>query len=61
MLVTILACTAGVMAVVLLGEDGGPQLTSSVSLYEFLGYSLMVAAMILAMRVLVIIFRPGQR
>jgi ubiquinone biosynthesis protein len=60
-LVTILACTAGIMGVVLLGKPGGPRITESVNMFEFLGYALLVAAMILAMRVLVLIFRPGQR
>jgi ubiquinone biosynthesis protein len=60
-LVTILASTAGVMGVTLLGRAGGPQLTDSVSAFQFMGYALLVGAMMLAMRVLVIIFRPGQR
>jgi ubiquinone biosynthesis protein len=59
-LVTILASTAGIMGVTLLGRPGGPQLTDSVSAFQFMGYALLVAAMMLAMRVLVIIFRPGQ-
>jgi ubiquinone biosynthesis protein len=60
-LVTILALAAGIMGVTLLGRGGGPQLTESVSAFQFMGYGLLVGAMMLAMRVLVIIFRPGQR
>jgi ubiquinone biosynthesis protein len=41
-----------------IGQDGGPNVTDTVSMFEFIGYSLLVAAMILAMRVLVLIFRP---
>ena len=46
------------MAVLLLGLRGGPTVTSRVSLYPFLGYCLLVIAAILAVRVLVLVFRP---
>lgn len=58
-LLTVLASTAGVMAAILIGQPGGPALSSSVSVFQFLGYVLLVLALILAMRVLVQIFRPG--
>jgi ubiquinone biosynthesis protein len=57
-LITILASTAGIMAVLLLGMDGEPRLTETVSLFQFFGYALFVIAIMLAMRVLVLIFRP---
>jgi len=60
-LLTILASTAGIMAVMLLGMDGEPRLTESVSLFQFFGYSLLVLAVMLAMRVLVLIFRLQDR
>jgi ubiquinone biosynthesis protein len=59
-LITILASTAGIMAVLLLGMDGEPRLTDSVSLFQFFGYALFVIAIMLAMRVLVLIFRPTR-
>jgi ubiquinone biosynthesis protein len=59
-LVTMLASTSGIMAVLLLGMDGPPNLTDTVSLYQFLGYILLVLAIMLAMRVLVLIFRPRR-
>ncbi len=59
-LLTILASTAGIMAVIVIGQDGGPRLTSTVSMYQFIGYALLVASLILAMRVLVLIFRPSE-
>lgn len=59
-LLTILASTAGIMAVIVIGQDGGPRLTASVSMYQFIGYALLVASLILAMRVLVLIFRPAS-
>lgn len=56
-LITILASTAGIMAVMLIGQEGGPAITSGVSMFQFMGYTLLVLAFILAMRVLVAIFR----
>jgi ubiquinone biosynthesis protein len=59
-LLTILAATAGIMAVLLLGAPGGPEVTTTVSLYQLLGYNLLVVCAILALRVLVLIFRPDR-
>jgi ubiquinone biosynthesis protein len=59
-LLTILAATAGIMAVLLLGTGGGPRVTATVSLYQLLGYNLLVVCAILALRVLVLIFRPDR-
>jgi ubiquinone biosynthesis protein len=59
-LLTILAATAGIMAVLLLGTGGGPTVTATVSLYQLLGYNLLVVCAILALRVLVLIFRPDR-
>lgn len=59
-LLTVLASTAGVMAVMLIGAEGGPAITESVSMYQFIGYTLLVFAFILAMRVLVLIFRLSR-
>jgi ubiquinone biosynthesis protein len=59
-LLTLLAATAGIMAVLLLGTAGGPPVTATVSLYQLLGYNLLVVCAILALRVLVLIFRPDR-
>jgi ubiquinone biosynthesis protein len=59
-LLTLLAATAGIMAVLLLGTAGGPRVTATVTLYQLLGYNLLVVCAILALRVLVLIFRPGR-
>ncbi len=59
-MLTVLASTAGIMAVLMIGNEGGPSLTSAVSMYQFLGYMLLVLAFILAMRVLVLIFRLSR-
>jgi ubiquinone biosynthesis protein len=56
-LLTVLGATAGLMAVLLLGTAGGPQVANTVSLYELFGYNLLVISVILVLRVLVLVFR----
>ncbi|WP_207781934.1 ABC1 kinase family protein [Phytoactinopolyspora limicola] len=56
-LVAFLAATTGVMAVLLLGTNGGPSVTDAVSLFELIGYNLLAVSAILALRVLVRVFR----
>jgi ubiquinone biosynthesis protein len=56
---TILAATAGGMAVALLALKGGPAMTATISLYQFLGYCLLVICSLLALRVLAAVFRTG--
>lgn len=58
-ILTFLAATLGVMAVLMLGLHGGPTVTHRVTLYAFIGYCLLVFAGILALRVLVLVFCPG--
>ena len=52
-----LGAAAGLMAVLLLGTEGGPQVTETVALFAVLGYGLLIVAVVLVLRVLVIIFR----
>jgi ubiquinone biosynthesis protein len=56
-ILVILASTSGIMAVLLLGLRSGPDITRNMSLYAFFGYCLLVIAAILALRVLVHVFR----
>jgi len=42
------------------GTGGGPRVTATVGLYQLLGYNLLVVCAILALRVLVLIFRPDR-
>ena len=58
-LLAFLAGTSGIMAVLMLGLPNGPHMTSSITLYQFLGYCLLVIAAVLALRVLVAVLRPG--
>ena len=55
---TVLAATAGLMAVALLALKGGPAMTATIGLYQFLGYCLLVICSLLALRVLAAVFRP---
>ena len=59
-LLTFLAASSGIIAVMLIGLHGGPSFTRTVTLYSFFGYCLLVIAAILAVRVLVLVFRPYQ-
>jgi ubiquinone biosynthesis protein len=59
-LLTILAATAGSMAVLPLGTAGGKAVTAKVSLYQLAGYNLPVVCAILALRVRVLILRPDR-
>ncbi|HEX3751479.1 MAG TPA: AarF/UbiB family protein [Streptosporangiaceae bacterium] len=54
------ALETGIMAVLMIGLHGGPSVTHQVSLYAFFGYCLLVVAAILAVRVLVLVFRPDR-
>jgi ubiquinone biosynthesis protein len=47
------------MSVLMVGLHGGPLVTHTISLYAFIGYCLLVFAGILALRVLVLVFRPA--
>lgn len=60
-LLAFLAAATGIMAVLMIGLRGGPALSASVSLYSFFGYCLLVIAAILALRVLVQVFRSDSR
>ena len=59
-LLSFLAATSGIMAVLMLGLRCGPHVTASVALYQFFGYCLLVIAAILALRVLVAVMRPSK-
>lgn len=51
-LLTVLAAAAGIVAAILLGTTGGPQVTPNVTLYELLAYNLLIASGALTLRVL---------
>lgn len=57
LLLTVLAAASGVMAVLLIGQDQGPMLVPTMSVFQFMGYFLLVLAFILAMRVMIFVFR----
>ncbi len=57
-MLTVLGATAGVMAVLLLGSSGGPQVIPELGLYQVLGYNLLIISVLLGLRVVVTVFRP---
>jgi ubiquinone biosynthesis protein len=57
-LLAFLAAAAGIVAVLMIGLHGGPALSKTVRLYSFFGYCLLAIAAILAVRVLIQVFRP---
>jgi ubiquinone biosynthesis protein len=57
-MLTGLGATAGIMAVLLLGGTGGPQVVPGVDLHHLFGYNLLVISVLLGLRVVVTIFRP---
>ncbi|GAA1343767.1 ABC1 kinase family protein [Saccharothrix algeriensis] len=57
-MLTVLGATAGLMAVLLLGADGGPPVAPDITLYQVLGYNLLVISVLLGLRVVVTVFRP---
>jgi ubiquinone biosynthesis protein len=56
-LLTLLSAASGIIAALLLGIPGGPRVSATVSLYQVIGYNLLIVAAILALRVLYTIFR----
>ncbi|GAA4909091.1 ubiquinone biosynthesis protein [Stackebrandtia albiflava] len=57
---TVLAATTGIMAVLLLDSQAGPLVTSEIRLYQVFGYLLLVVSTILMVRVVVSVF-PSSR
>jgi ubiquinone biosynthesis protein len=56
-LLTFLGAASGVVAALLLGAPGGPKVAPTVSLYQVIGYNLLIVAAILVLRVLFTILR----
>ena len=56
-LLTFLGAASGVVAALLLGAPGGPEVAPTLSLYQLIGYNLLIVAAILVLRVLFTIFR----
>ena len=56
-LLTLLGAATGSGAVLLIGAPGGPEITPTVSLFQVIGYNLLIVASILVLRVLFAIFR----
>jgi ubiquinone biosynthesis protein len=59
-LLAVLGAVAGVMAVLFLDMPGGPQATDTIRLFDVLGYGFLVISVVLALRVLVVVFREER-
>ncbi|MEV5241993.1 AarF/UbiB family protein [Streptomyces cinnamoneus] len=59
-LLTALAATAGLMAVILLHTTGGPMVTPSIPLFKAIGYHMLVFSGVLSLRMLFVIFRAQR-
>ncbi|MBW4716317.1 ABC1 kinase family protein [Saccharothrix obliqua] len=59
-MLTVLGATAGLMAVLLLSADGGPEVGPDITLYQVFGYNLLVISVLLGLRVVVTVFRPRR-
>ena len=56
-LLALLGAASGIVAAILLGTPGGPQITPTISLPQLIGYNLLIIGGILGLRVLYVIFR----
>jgi ubiquinone biosynthesis protein len=59
-LLAFVAAALGLMSVLLLAARGGPLVTATVTLYQLLGYNLLVVSLLLVLRVLFVVFRPER-
>ena len=59
-LLAFVAAAIGLMSVLLLAARGGPTLTSSVTLYQLLGYNLLLLSLLLVLRILFVVYRPER-
>jgi ubiquinone biosynthesis protein len=59
-LLAFVAAALGLMSVLLLAAHGAPTVTSSVTLYQLLGYNLLLVSLLLVLRVLFVVFRPER-
>lgn len=59
-LLAFLGATTGIMGVLLLSSTNGPDVSTTVSLFQLIGYNLLVISFVLILRVLFIIFRPER-
>ena len=59
-MLTFLGAALGLMGVLMLGTAGGPEISASTSLFDVLGYNLLVLSLILVLRLLLVMFRPER-
>jgi len=56
-LLALLGAAAGIVAALMLVAPGGPKISQSVSLYQLIGYNMLIVSGVLVLRVLFTIFK----
>ena len=56
-LLAFIGATTGIMSVMLLGTTGGPRLINEITLYQVIGYNLLVISILIGLRLLFTVFR----
>jgi ubiquinone biosynthesis protein len=56
-----IGATTGIMAVMMLGTVGGPRLLADITLYQAIGYNLLVISVLIGLRLLFTIFRAQRQ
>jgi ubiquinone biosynthesis protein len=60
-LLAFIGATTGIMAVLLLGTTGGPRFLGDITLYQILGYNLLLISAMIGLRLLFMVFRTEGR
>ncbi|MFL6140729.1 MAG: ABC1 kinase family protein [Labedaea sp.] len=59
-LLALIGATTGIMAVLLLGTNGGPRFLGEITLYQILGYNLLLVSAMVGLRLLFAVFRTER-
>jgi ubiquinone biosynthesis protein len=59
-LLAFIGATAGIMAVLLLAAPGGPRFVNEITLYQIMGYNLLLISAMIGLRLLFTIFRAQR-
>nr|WP_042192068.1 AarF/UbiB family protein [Kibdelosporangium sp. MJ126-NF4]CEL20465.1 Ubiquinone biosynthesis monooxygenase UbiB [Kibdelosporangium sp. MJ126-NF4]CTQ97690.1 Ubiquinone biosynthesis monooxygenase UbiB [Kibdelosporangium sp. MJ126-NF4] len=60
LMLAFIGATTGIMAVLLLGTTGGPRLVEDITLYQVIGYNLLVISILIGLRLLFAAFRDQR-
>jgi ubiquinone biosynthesis protein len=60
LLLAFIGATTGIMSVLLLGTTGGPRLIADITLYQVIGWNLLVVSVLIGLRLLFMVFRDQR-